>query len=77
MLLAPPGAWLQSVGMTTATRLTSQQTADALGVHRATVHRWVTQGKLQPAEIIQLGEVTVYQFDAAYVAELAARQRSA
>lgn len=62
--------------MTTA-RMTSQQTADALRVHRTTVHRWVAQGKLQAAEIIHLGAVTVYQFDADYISELAARQRSA
>lgn len=61
--------------MTTA-RLTSQQTADALRVHRSTVHRWVSQGKLQAAEVIHLGGVAVYQFDADYISELAARQRT-
>lgn len=61
----------------TSHRLTSQQTADALRVHRSTVHRWVAQGKLEAAEIIHLGGVVVYQFDADYVDALAARQRSA
>lgn len=61
----------------TEQRLTSQQTADRLRVHRSTVHRWVADGKLQPAQVVHLGDVTAYLFDAAYVEELAARQRSA
>lgn len=58
-------------------RLTSQQTADRLRVHRSTVHRWVSEGKLQAAQVVHLGSVTAYLFDAEYVAELASRQRPA
>jgi hypothetical protein len=70
----------QSVGMTTAP-LTSQQAADALRVHRATVHRWVSRGLLEPLQVIHLhGDedgAKVYLFDPEYIAELAARAQSA
>lgn len=62
----------------TTTHMTSQQVADALKVHRATVHRWVTRGLLEPAQVIHLDGrdkgARVYLFDPEYIAELAARQ---
>lgn len=68
-------------------RMTSQQVADRLRVHRATVHRWVADGKLQTADTIWLNEASadaaavlpdphapkVYLFDRAYIEDLAAR----
>lgn len=72
--------------------LTSQQTATVLRVHRSTVHRWVLRGLLEPAQVItipaapdgepndlpdDMADRKIYLFDAAYIAQLAARQRSA
>jgi len=55
--------------------MTSQQTADALRVHRATVHRWVAKGLLVPAQVIHLDAQgsKVYLFDAERIGELARR----
>lgn len=38
--------------------MTSQQAADVLRVHRSTVHRAVTSGKLEPAQTIYLDDDT-------------------
>lgn len=62
--------------------LTSQQTADALGVHRSTVHKWVRAGLLTPAQVVHLDGreqgAKVYLFDAEYVERVAvAMARSA
>lgn len=40
--------WRTVSGMATP-YLTSQQVADRLGYHRATVHRWAASGALEPA----------------------------
>lgn len=64
--------------MTTAL-LTSQQVADALQVHRSTVHRWVTAARLEPAQVIHLDGredgARVYLFDPDYIADVAASWR--
>lgn len=55
---------------------TSQQAADALSVHRSTVHRWVARGLLEPAQIIDAGGVQLYLFEPAYIGELVKLQRT-
>lgn len=59
----------------TAEMMTSQQVADTLRVHRATVHRWVSKGLLEPAQVIHLegheAGSKVYLFDAETIRQLA------
>lgn len=65
------------VGCMTSPLMTSQQVADAMKVHRSTVHRWVTKGLLTPAQVVDVpGEsaMKLYLFDPQLVSELASRQ---
>lgn len=56
----------------TATLLTSAEVCATLGVHRATLSRWVAAGKLRPAFKLN-GERGAFLFRPADVARLAAR----
>ena len=55
--------------------MTSSEAADALGVHRSTVARWVTAGKLWPSETYRAGGLTVYLFEREHIADVAMAER--
>lgn len=55
--------------------LTSSQVADALGVHRSTVHRWVKGGALEPAWVIPHASSHSYFFETGAVRDFARANR--
>lgn len=58
------------------TYITTSELAEAVGVSRGTIQRWVKTGKLQPAQVITRGKWTAYLFTRSSVPQAEGVRRS-